>query len=84
MLVTIRTIGNSKGIVLAKPVLAQVGLDEVATADLSVENGAIVLRKPCMAPRAGWAEAAQALATKGGDALVLGEFPNEGDSELTW
>jgi len=84
MLVNIRTIGNSKGIVLAKPVLAQVGLDDVTTADLSVENGAIVLRKPHAAPRAGWAEAAQALAAKGGDALVMGEFANEGDAELTW
>lgn len=84
MLVNIRTIGNSKGIVLSKPVLAQVGLAEEQTADLTVENGAIVLRKPHAAPRAGWAEAAQALAEKGGDELVMGEFANEDDKELVW
>ncbi len=84
MLVNIRTIGNSKGIVLSKPVLAQAGLEEEAAADLTVENGAIVLRKPHAAPRAGWAEAAKALAEAGGDELVMGEFANEADAELVW
>ena len=84
MIVNIRTIGNSKGIVLPKPVLAQAGLAQEQAADLTVENGAIVLRKPRATPRAGWAEAAQALADQGGDALVMGNFANDADAEWVW
>jgi antitoxin MazE len=82
--ITIRHIGNSKGVVLPKPLLAQAGLDDQSTADMTVENGAIVLRKPAQALRAGWAEAAKTLATKGGDELLMGEFGNLGDAELPW
>ena len=84
MQITIRDIGNSKGVVLPKPLLAQVGLDDQTTADMSVENGAIVLRKPVRAPRTGWAEAALAVAGQGGDELLMGEFGNVGDAELAW
>ena len=82
--ITIRHIGNSKGVVLPKPLLAQAGLDDQSTADMTVENGAIVLRKPAQRLRAGWAEAAKALATQGGDELLMGEFSNVGDAELAW
>jgi antitoxin MazE len=51
---------------------------------LSFENGAIVLRKPATSVRVGWAEAAQALAAQGNEALLLDEFGNAGDSELVW
>lgn len=82
MHVTIRPFGNSQGIVIPKPVLAQVGLEKEA--DLSVENGTIVIRKPARAARAGWAEAAQAIAVAEEDALVLGEFGNADDEDLAW
>ena len=58
--IAIRSIGNSKGVVLPKPFLAQAGLDGQATAIIEVENGAIVLRKPAKSVRAGWAAAAAA------------------------
>ncbi|HYA76760.1 MAG TPA: AbrB/MazE/SpoVT family DNA-binding domain-containing protein [Burkholderiaceae bacterium] len=80
--ITIRQIGNSQGVVIPKPVLAQVGL--VAEAEMTVERGAIVLRKPSESPRSGWADAARAVAARGGDELVMGEFGNAGDSELAW
>jgi len=80
--ITVRRIGNSLGVVIPKPVLSQVGL--TGRAELTVERGAIVLRKPRKAVRSGWAEAAQALATRGGDELLLGEFSNSADAELTW
>ncbi len=82
--VTIRSIGNSKGVVLPKPVLAQVGLGDATDAEMTVENGAIVLRKPAKPARDGWAEAAKKLAAQGGDTLVMGEFGNAADSDLTW
>ena len=69
---------------LPKPLLAQVGLDDAAVAQVSVEDGAIVLRRPAAAPREGWAEAARKLAEKGDDALLMGEFGNADDAELAW
>ena len=84
MQVTIRNIGNSKGVVLPKPLLAQAGLGEDQIAQMTVEDGAIVLRKATLPPRTGWAEAAKSLAEKGGDELVMGEFGNEADAELAW
>ena len=84
MEIAIRNIGNSKGVVLPKPFLAQVGLDGQATATIEVENGAIVLRKPAKTVRTGWAEAAAAVSAKGDDALLMGEFGNLDDEELGW
>lgn len=84
MQITIRDIGNSKGVLLPKPLLAQAGLDDQSTAEMSLENGAIVLRRPAKAPRTGWAEAARAVAAEGGDELLMGEFGNVGDAELAW
>ena len=84
MEVTIRNIGNSKGVVLPKPLLAQAGLEGQKTASIEVEHGAIVLRKPTQAARTGWATAAAALAAQGGDELLMGEFGNGADAELTW
>ncbi|MBE0660616.1 MAG: AbrB/MazE/SpoVT family DNA-binding domain-containing protein [Bryobacteraceae bacterium] len=84
MHVSIRRIGNSQGVVIPKPLLVQVGLDGEAGAEMTVEDGALVLRRPASAVRAGWAEAARSIAEAGDDGLVMGEFGNEGDSELVW
>lgn len=84
MEIAIRIIGNSKGVVLPKPLLAQAGLENQATANVVVENGSIILRKPTKAVRAGWAEAAATVAAKGGDAVLMGEFGNVEDAELAW
>jgi antitoxin MazE len=84
MEIAIRNIGNSKGVVLPKPFLAQVGLDGQATAIIEVENGTIVLRKPVKTVRAGWAQAAAAVSAKSEDALFMGEFGNLEDEELGW
>ena len=84
MQVTIRPIGNSRGVVLPKPLLAQAGLGDDDAAEMTVEDGAIVLRKAIRPRRAGWAEAAMAVAAIGGDDLVMGEFGNEADAELAW
>lgn len=84
MEIAIRNIGNSKGVVIPKPFLAQAGLDGQSTANIEVENGSIVLSKPAKSVRAGWAEAAAAVSAKGGDDLLMGEFGNADDAELTW
>ena len=84
MHVSIRQIGNSQGIVIPKPVLAQLGLDATAGVEMTIEDGALVLRRPASLVRAGWVEAAKSIADAGDDELVMGEFGNAGDSELDW
>lgn len=80
--IAIRRIGNSQGIVIPKPLLAQLGLENHA--DVTIERDALVLRRPAKPTRAGWAAAAKKIAQLGDDALVLGELSNEDDAELIW
>ena len=82
MHIAIRPFGNSRGIVIPKPLLTQLGLEDEA--ELSVENDALVIRKPAQASRAGWGEAAKALAHANDDVLVMGGFGNDADESLTW
>ena len=82
MKITIRKMGNSQGVIIPKPLLAQLGLDHEA--EISVEQGAIVLRKPRPAVRAGWAAASVAITASRDDALVWPEFGNAGDADLVW
>ncbi len=84
MHITIRQIGNSQGFVIPKPVLAQVGLAGESGAEMTIEGDALVLRRPARPVRAGWAEAARKIADASNDALVMGEFTNDGDSTLQW
>jgi antitoxin MazE len=82
--VSIRQIGNSQGVVIPKPILEQLGLDSKEGAEMTVEDGALVLRKPASRPRTGWAEAARKISEAGDDELVMGEFGNSEDPELVW
>jgi antitoxin MazE len=82
MRTTIRKMGNSQGVLIPKALLAQTGIDQAA--EMTVENGAIVLRKPKQTAREGWAEASQEIAASGGEALAWPEFANEGDDEWQW
>lgn len=84
MRVSIRQIGNSQGFVIPKPVLVQAGLDNEAGAEMTVEGGALVLRRPARPARSGWREAARKIAETGDDVLVMGEFGNAADTELAW
>jgi antitoxin MazE len=78
----VASIGNSQGIVIPKPLLAQVGLEGVA--DMTIERDALVLRRPAKNVRSGWAAAGRKIADAGGDRLVVGEFGNDGDADLAW
>ena len=82
--VSIRRIGNSQGVLIPKPVLAQLGLSAEMGAEMTIEGGALVLRRPASPARTGWAEAAKKIAEAGDDALVMGEFGNADDRELAW
>lgn len=80
---TIRKLGNSQGVLIPKPILAQVGLGEGA-AEMTVEGDAIVLRRVRQEARAGWAEDCSALRSSGDDALVWPEFGNADDEDFAW
>jgi antitoxin MazE len=82
MKIAIRRMGNSQGVIIPKPVLAQAGLE--TEAEMTVEKGVIVLRKPASTARDGWAQASKRLAEKGDDALVWPEFGNESDDDIKW
>lgn len=82
MKTAIRKVGNSQGVIIPKPLLAQAGLEHEA--EMVLEKGCIVLRRPQVAVRVGWAEASRKIAAAGDDVLVWPEFANEGDAELKW
>jgi antitoxin MazE len=82
--VSIRQIGNSQGVVIPKPILAQLGLNAEAGAEMTVEGDALVLRRSAKPARKGWAAAARRIAESGDDVLTMGEFANAEDAELTW
>lgn len=82
MKISIRKMGNSQGVIIPKPLLAQAGLED--NAEMVVEDDAIVIRRPRGAIREGWAEASQAIAAAGDDGLVWPEFSNEDDTHLQW
>ena len=82
MKTTIRRMGNSQGVLIPKPILVQLGLEDEV--DMEVENDALVIRRPQKVVREGWAAASKGLAEAGDDALVMGEFGNADDAEMTW
>ena len=82
MEVAIRKMGNSQGVLIPKPILAQVGLE--SKADLQVRDGVIEIRPVKQNPRDGWADDAKRLADIGEDTLEWPEFANENDKALVW
>jgi antitoxin MazE len=80
--VAIRKMGNSQGVLIPKPILAQLGLE--GSADLQVRDGVIEIRPVNRNPREGWADDARRLAAQGDDALAWPEVANAGDDELVW
>lgn len=82
MLTKLRKLGNSHGVIIPKPLLAQIGL--TGEAEMKVENGAIVLRPARRTPREGWAEASRAVAASADEGLAWPEFANEADAALRW
>jgi antitoxin MazE len=82
MEVAIRKMGNSQGVLIPKPILAQLGLE--GTADLQVRDGVIEIRAVRRNPREGWADDARKIAEQDDDKPVWPEFANEGDKELVW
>ena len=82
MQVAIRTMGNSKGVLIPKAILQQTGLQDAA--DLQVANGVIEIRPLKRNVREGWAADSQRVAQAQDDVPVWPEFTNVDDKDLTW
>ncbi len=82
MQTAIKKIGNSSGIILPKPILAHLDLTAGDLVDLDLQAGRVVLSPVRRHPRAGWADAAKALAESGDDAAEWPAFANIGDDDL--
>lgn len=82
MEVAILKMGNSQGVLIPKPILAQVGLE--GAADLQVRNGVIEIRPVRCNPREGWADDAQRLGNSGDSAVVWPDVSNEVDDNWVW
>lgn len=82
MRVTLRKMGNSSGVIIPKPFLAEIGA--TGAVEMAVEDGRIVIEAGARPPRAGWSTASQELAETGDDELVWPEFANADDEILEW
>ena len=82
MQVAIRTMGNSKGVLIPKPILEQTGLLDAA--DLQVVNGVIEIRPIKRGLREGWSADSERVAEKEREALTWPEFANADDASLQW
>lgn len=84
MKTAIRRMGNSQGVIIPKPVLAEIGAKPGDKVDIKVERGKIVMAPAKRRLREGWAEASKALAAAGEGGLVWPEFGNAADKDWTW
>ncbi len=84
MKASIIKIGNSHGIRIPKPIIAQCGFEEEV--EFSVQNSALII-KSLKSSRKDWSTAFKKMAAKGDDQLLDSEGPistNWDESEWEW
>jgi antitoxin MazE len=84
MRASLRRLGNSAGVIIPRPMLAELGLTAGNTVDVTLDDGRLVMVPVRQGRRTGWAEAARTVSEAGDDALVWPEFGNAGDAALEW
>jgi len=84
MRTALRKMGNSAGMIVPKAILNELGSAIGEELDLKVDGGRLVAAPVRGGLRAGWAEAAQALAEAGDDMPVWPDFANDEDGALRW
>ncbi|ASK26550.1 AbrB/MazE/SpoVT family DNA-binding domain-containing protein [Neisseria chenwenguii] len=80
MLINLRKMGNSQGLILPKSIIRQ--LDFGDSLEMQIADGKVILSKPA-AVRTGWAEAAAAIAAEAPDTEWT-DLANEADGEWQW
>ena len=84
MQTSLRKMGNSTGLIVPRALLGEIGLSVGAVMDLQVKDGKLVASPVASSARAGWANAAEAVAEDTQEAAAWRAFPKEDDSALTW
>lgn len=82
MRIPIRRIGNSRGIIIPTSLLEIAGLE--LEAEVSFQDGALIVKAPDRVVREGWAQASADLARQADDGLVMPDLGNEDDENLQW
>ena len=83
MRAAIRNIGNSKGIIIPKNILAQCDIEDSVT--IEVKNSHIIITATPETKRKGWESAFQEMAKNGDDTLLIPDvFNEENTSDWTW
>ena len=82
----LKKIGNSSGVIIPKPLLAQIGVQAGDAVDIAVEDGKLVIAKVKRPVREGWEEAARVI---GAEPLTQEELdwlniPSDFDDEWEW
>ena len=75
-------IGNSKGVILGRHILAHYNLDEGATIEISDESDEYILLKPIKKPRKGWEAAFKEMVDNGHDAIGLDDILDDDLNEI--
>lgn len=84
MLSAVKKFGNSAGIIIPKPLLAEFGVEAGDNVELKVEAGRIVTERVINPPRQGWADDAKKLSASWQDGPAWPESGNDEDAALTW
>jgi antitoxin MazE len=80
----VRKLGNSAGVIIPKPLLAELGLAAGDAVECALEDGRLILAPVRQARRKGWAEASRRIANAADDTLAWSEFGNADDIALRW
>jgi antitoxin MazE len=80
----VKKFGNSAGVLIPKPLLAEIGAQAGDNVDMRVEAGRIVIELIVKNPREGWAEDAQRIVDEGEDEDLWAGFVEDDDEEWTW
>jgi len=61
----LKKIGNSSGLIIPKPLLAEIGAKAGDAVEIEVENGRLVVSRVVGSVREGWAEASRQIGLQG-------------------
>ena len=82
---TIRNIGNSKGVILPKSILAQCDIKNEVSIEVKDNHIIITATETKTAKRQGWAKSFKEMAENGDDALSMPDvFTDENTEDWTW
>lgn len=82
MLVSVVSIGNSKGIRIPKAILEQLNIKDKL--ELEVKDKQLILKPIHTKPRIGWEEALKKMAENNEDTLLISEETDTKDFEWVW